>query len=354
MNKKIIAILILVLFLSLPLFAETEGRLTSHAELPYKEFIFQPGEFPSPHAASIVELPNGELFAVWYGATSKSPKAVIWGSRKAVGADKWTAPSIINQTAGSSNKNPVLYAGQDNKLFLFWSDEQRWKLFKIVKDTLRMKVSKDFGHTWGEPRNVGKLSWFLGRTHPVKLSDGRIVLPIYTDLCTSSAVAISKDGGETWEGPKYMLFFFGIQPTIIQRSDASLFALTRTGMWPRLAWQATSKDGGLNWKNQRFSNVKNPGFSLEMIKLKSGNVVLAFNDSKTDRAALSLALSYDDGKTWPCVKVIEYQAGQVNGYPSIAQDRYGLIHVLYSYDNRRGIAHFVTDEEWIAGTKARK
>lgn len=342
MNKKLFVILSLIFFLSNSV-AFTE---TGYPKLPYKELVFPSGQIPSSHAPSIVELPDGELFAVWYA--DWRPKSVIWSSRRPVGAKKWTTPSIIHHTPGYANKNPVLYLGEDKRLWLFWADEKRW-WFKLVKDITRMKTSGDFGHTWGETSAVGKLSWFLPRTHPIRLQDGQTILPVYTDLCTSSAVAISKDDGVTWEGPKYIVFLFGIQPTIIQRSDLSLFALMRTGMWPRLSWQAISDDFGQSWKDHKLSSIRNPGFSLEMIKLKSGNVVLAFNDSKTDRSNLSLALSCDEGKTWPYVRMIECNPGHVYGYPSIIQDRHGLIHVVYSYDNRNSIAHFVTDEQWIKG-----
>ena len=342
MNKRLFVLITLMLLISNPLFAET--KVAPYPNLPYKELIFPPGQIPSSHAPSIVELPSGELFAVWHA--SWSPYSVIWSSRRPVDSGKWTTPMIINHNPEAGNKNPVLYLDQDKKLWLFWGDEKRlW--FKLIKDTIRVKTSQDFGHTWSEARDLGNFSWFLPRTHPIRLQDGQLILPIYTDLSTSSAAAISKDGGLTWMGPQYILFFFGIQPTIIQRSDSSLFALMRTGMWPRLCWQAVSEDLGRSWKDQRVSGVKNPGFSIEIIKLKSGNVVMAFNDSRTSRSSLSLALSRDEGKTWPYVRMIECKAGHVYGYPSILQDINGLIHALYSYDNRSSIAHFVTDEEWL-------
>ncbi|MDD3905793.1 MAG: exo-alpha-sialidase [Candidatus Omnitrophica bacterium] len=341
MNKRALLTICLVLFFSISVFAASSDA--SYPELPYKERIFPRGLIPSSHAPSIAESPDGELLVVWHA--SWNPKAVIWSSRKPAGADKWTMPSIINRTIGRGNKNPVLYLGKNKKLFLFWADEKKF-IFKIIMDRLQVKTSEDFGHTWSKTRDVG-ITWFLPRTHPVTLDNGDIVLPIYTDLSTSSASAVSKDGGMTWQGPNYMLFFFGIQPTIIQRSDSSLFALMRTGMWPRLAWQAESANGGRSWKNQKLSNVENPGYSLEMIKLKSGNIVLAFNDSKKKRSSLSLALSYDGGRTWPCVRTIEDEPGNVFGYPSVVQARNGLIHVVYSADGRNNIVHFVADEKWL-------
>jgi predicted neuraminidase len=84
-----------------------------------------------------------------------------------------------------------------------------------------------------------------------------------------------------------------------------------------------------------------------MVKLKNGNVVMVFNNSKTSRSSLSLALSLDEGKTWPYVRDIENTPKRVYGYPSVLEDARGLIHVVYSYNNRDSIAHFVTDEKWI-------
>ena len=161
----------------------------------------------------------------------------------------------------------------------------------------------------------------------------------------SSALVTSMDGGLTWNQPKYILYFLGIQPTVIQRSDLSLFALMRSGTWPHRSWQAVSANLGRSWKDQKISGIDNPGSSLEMVKLHSGNVALIFNNSKTKRSDLSLALSCDDGKTWPYIKVIEDKPGYC--YPSIIQDKLGLIHVVYSYNEQNSIAHFVTDEQWI-------
>ncbi len=320
-----------------------------YPELPYKEFVFPPLGDHSSHASSMVELPDGSLFAVWYAPPKWSPKSLIWGSRKPAGSDRWSKPSTIHCDPEYCDKNPVLYLGRNNKLFLFWAIEQRW--FKMVKDTIRMKTSDDYGRTWTKAHDIKGLAWFLPKTHLLKLNNGDLIFPIYTDLSTSSAVAISKDDGLTWKGPKFILFFFGIQPTIIERSDFSLFTLMRCGMPPRLAWQATSDDSGNSWKNRKYSNVDNPGTALEMIKLNNGHVVLAFNDTKKDLRRLLLALSLDEGRTWPYKRIVEFDTEYPNTYPSVMQDRHGLIHMLYSYNGRESIAHFVTDEEWIKGGK---
>ena len=355
MRKKSGIVIFLIFFLSTTVFAEIQKEplsrpvsINRHGSPPYKELIFPPGKLLSSHSPSIVELPDGALFVVWYAATSSGPNSVIWASRKPAGSDKWSDPWIVNQTPGYSNKNPVLYLGRDKRLWLIWANERR--LFRSATiDTLRTKVSEDSGRTWGKDRKIDTPIGFLPRTHPVRLHDGTVLLPLYVNWSTSSVVMASRDDGSTWGKYRCILLLFGIQPTIIQRSDLSLFALTRTGMWPRFSWQAASYDLGRNWKGQKLSGIKNPGSSIEMVKLDSGNIVLAFNDSRTDRSGMSLALSYDGGRTWPSVRMIENDPGHIHTYPSIAQDKNGLIHVVYSYDSRKSIAHFVADEEWIKG-----
>jgi predicted neuraminidase len=217
---------------------------------------------------------------------------------------------------------------------------------------MKVRVSDDLGNTWGEANDIGTPVGYLSRTHPIKLHNEWLVLPIYMDWSASSAITISKDGGLTWGKPKWIMPFLGIEPTVIQRSDLSLFALMRSGTPPRRSWQVASKDLGRNWGDYNISEIDNPGSALEMIKLSNGHIVLAFNNSKKKRYNLSLALSYDGGKTWPHIRAIEDRDDHVNAYPSIIQDRYGLIHVVYAYDNHQNVAHFVTDERWIENVKA--
>ncbi|MDD5422205.1 MAG: sialidase family protein [Candidatus Omnitrophota bacterium] len=332
--------------ISLPAQTMLPESLSPYTELPYKELIVPPEPSVSLHTPCVVELPDGELFAVYSHTMDWRSRRSLWSSRLPPGAREWTKPSVIKNNHTMDEKNPVLFLDKDNKLRMLWALQQnpsKWN----HRDIIQVRVSNDLGNTWEEAHNLGTPVGYLTRTHPVRLHNGWFVLPIYMDWSASSAVVISKDGGLTWGKPKWILPFLGIEPAMIQRSDQSLFALMRSGMWPRRCWQAVSKDLGRNWKERSVSDINNPGSALDMVKLRNGHVVLVFNNSKKNRYNLSLALSYDDGKTWPHIKSIEDQDGHVYAYPSIIQDRYGLIHVVYAYDNHRNIAHFVTNEKWI-------
>src|SRR3954468_867962 len=76
------------------------------------EFIYERAPFPSAHASTIVEAPDG-LVAAWFGGTKeRDPDVGIWVSRRE--ASGWTAPvEVANgvQPDGTRHPswNPVLF-----------------------------------------------------------------------------------------------------------------------------------------------------------------------------------------------------------------------------------------------------
>src|SRR5258705_1090682 len=43
------------------------------------EFIYETAPFPSAHASTLVELPNGELMVAWFGGKEEgNPEVAIW------------------------------------------------------------------------------------------------------------------------------------------------------------------------------------------------------------------------------------------------------------------------------------
>src|SRR5262245_34663009 len=60
-------------------------------ELLTSEFIYEVAPFPSCHASTIAETPDGGLVAAWFGGTAeRNPDVGIWVSRRE--ADRWSAP----------------------------------------------------------------------------------------------------------------------------------------------------------------------------------------------------------------------------------------------------------------------
>jgi predicted neuraminidase len=81
------------------------------------------------------------------------------------------------------------------------------------------------------------------------------------------------------------------------------------------------------------SELKNPNSAVDLLKLRSGNLLLVFNDSMSDRTPLVAALSSDGGRTWPHRLTVAGGRGSF-AYPSAVEAPGGVIHLVFTSDER--------------------
>ena len=110
--------------------------------------------------------------------------------------------------------------------------------------------------------------------------------------------------------------------------------------------RSESHDGGMTWSEGKDSAFPNPNAAIDFFKLKSGRLLLIFNDSMNRRTPLTAALSSDHDRTWPIRRNIREGDGDF-GYPSAFQARDGRIHLVFTSERRSVVNHAVFDEDWI-------
>jgi predicted neuraminidase len=110
-------------------------------------------------------------------------------------------------------------------------------------------------------------------------------------------------------------------------------------------WKSVSPNGGLSWTICKPTNIPNPHAALDLVKARSGELLMAFNNSSRDRYSISLALSEDDGKTWSYLLDFDGGEGEYS-YPCLIQDKSGRFHVTYTQDRYR-IKHLEFDLDWL-------
>jgi predicted neuraminidase len=301
--------------------------------------------YPSCHAATIAELGNGDLLTAWYaGSREGATDVAILASRLPRGSERWTPPAVIEDTPDKSEGNPVLFVDRQGTVWLFFvtMHGDGWTQCKV-----KYKKSTDQGRTWGEVVVLrDELGWMTGNK-PTVLKNGEILLPLYDERQWSTVVMISGDGGKTWKPTAEITSTPGnIQATVAELSDGSLLSLMRSGgRGEPYIWQATSKDRGRTWSQAAPSGLKNPNARIDLVRLSNGHLVLAFNDTFRGRTPLNVALSQDEGKTWPFNRKVETQPGEYS-YPAIIQARDGMIHLVYTY-RRTHIKHLRFNESWL-------
>ena len=362
------------------------------------ELIF-PLQDKHVHSSCIVECPNGDLLACWYhGSGERSANdVVVQGARRKRGSAQWSGVFPMADTPDLPDCNPVMFIDAEKRLWLFWVAVRanRWERsilkYRVASDyegdgppkwtwqdvivlepgdkfaaALRAGFEKLGGDgVWGEyapsyeeaviaaaADPVKRQEGWMPRTHPRQLAGGRILLPLYSDGFVQCLMAISDDGGETWRTSSPIVGIGASQPSVVQKKDGTLVTYHRNdGGSPRRALQSISKDQGETWDVARATDVPNPGSSLEVIALADGRWAMVFNDTERGRQRLAVALSEDEGKTWPLKRHLERAEGGRGGfaYPSVIQTRDGRIHATYSYsvDGKQSIKHAELDPQWV-------
>ena len=367
-----------------------------------KQEIF-PYQDKHVHGSSVVECANGDLLACWfYGSGEReADDVVIQGSRLKKGSDRWEPVFLMADTPGFPDCNPVLFIDRNERLWLFWVAVQahRWELsvlkYRVAddyqgtgapqwswQDVIMLKPGEEFAHTvkaqfsqlgedtyWAEYAPLyqdmiiraaqdpakRQMGW-MTRIHPLVLPGGRILLPLYSDGFCLGLCAISDDDGKTWRASLPMVGPGLNQPSLVRKDDGTLVAYMRDeGSPQKRILKSMSKDDGESWSFAEYTDLPNPGASVEAIRLESGEWVMVYNDADEGRHIQVAAISDDEGETWKWKRAIEQdKPGEKSfSYPSLIQARDGQLHLTYSYSDgkNKSIRHARFSAEWIKSVK---
>jgi predicted neuraminidase len=316
---------------------------------------------PSCHASTLLALPDGNLLVAFYaGSVEKAPDVAIFQSRYEAARCTWTSPRVVVDYPGKSLGNPVLYIDSTGVLWLFYLVMQGHKWHQC---TIHYVQSADGGLTWSKALDFRQEPGWTIRNNLIVLDGGEILFPLADNVAGCSVFLSSTDGGQSWQTlgritsqPR------NEQPAVVQLANNSLLAHMRTAGEGGQCWQARSLDCGRTWTPAEPGPFPNPNSALAMIRLANGGLVQVYNHShdRRFRTPLNVALSLDQGTSWPYSRPLEtligpftYRTDRLDNwdniefsYPAIVQDRDGLIHITYTYC-RRTIKHAICNEAWL-------
>jgi len=314
------------------------------------EFIFTQAPFEQCHASTLVELPDGDLLAAWFGGRREGDKGVaIWGARRSRGA--WRAPQEFAREMGVACWNPVLFR-LDQTVWLFYRYGTSPKSWHGA-----WRTSTD-GSVWSAPTYLLPSSApgaeILGpiKNKPIRLANGDVLAgsSVETPTTWQCWVEISHDRCRTWTkygpigvpGAPYGV----IQPAVWETAPGKLKMLMRSTERIGFICESASDDGGRTWTPARATALPNPNSGIDAVKMADGTVALVYNHTHSGRTPLNLAFSRDEGRTWSAPYILEDQPGEYS-YPAIIQTRDGLLHITYTWQRQR-IKHVAIDPKALA------
>lgn len=321
------------------------------------------------HGAAIVGTAGGRLLACWYsGSSEANADSRILCSASQDSGRTWTAPSVAVERgeqaigARAPNKsvgNVTLHHDGAGRLWMIYGVIQRWD-WPVIGNLCRnwlcgrvdAKVSQDQGATWSPAVRLDDQVGALPRAKPLWVPGVGEVIPLYLEGAEQSFIRLvdlaetpagSRPGGRIAALDRTGL----IQPSLVVQADGRLRAFLRDSRQVAVH-TAIFDPQSATWSEAVATTLPNPGSAVDAFADGTGQFVLAYNPSTSDRRTLRLAASADGVHfRQGCDLVPTGRQGEV-AYPTVIRSSDGLWHVVYSSDGKTMIRHIVFNEEWLA------
>ena len=379
--------------------------LLAHPDDPEREVADLPSPCVQAHAANLMLLADGTLGCVWFGGSMEGRCDIsVYMSRLEPGSRRWTPPVRLSNDAQRSEQNPLLFPAPDGSLWLLHTAQTSGHQDTAI---VRRRLSRDSGRSWGSTETLDAAPAGTFVRQPIHVhADGTWLLPIFNcrtladqawdGSLDDSAVMRSTDQGASWQRIAVPDSVGCVHMSIVAAAGGALLAFFRS-RWADHIYRSRSDDGGLSWQKPVPSTLPNNNSSIQALRLADGRLAMIFNASSAanaterreslydelddgaapssssaaaaqpparrafwgaPRAPMTLALSEDNGLTWPWQRNLEVgdgwcmsndSSGRRNreySYPSIRQTADGALHAAYTVF-RQHIRHVRVMPEWI-------
>ena len=290
----------------------------------------------STHAASLVELGNGQLRAFWFagsreGAQDVEIRSAVFDPEK----NQWSAEHSVANRADTQQAlrryvkklgNPVALRATDGTLWLFYVTVS---LGGWAGSSITAITSNDDGASWNPARRLITSPFInvstLVKGEPFLYADGTMGLPVYHEFIGKfgELLRIGNDG-EILDKQRLSSGKFSLQPVVLIKNPQQALVLMRyAGKKPMRVIATATENAGQHWSAPMKINLANPNAAIAGVVLSDGRILAALNNIEEGREALSLVVSTDGGANWKSLYQLEDQQGvsiEPTRYAQLASD----------------------------------
>ena len=294
------------------------------------------------HQPAVTGLPDGRLLAIWFSTDAEAGREMVV-LQSTFDGENWQPATLFCKVPGRNMTGSALLTLEGGEILHFQGvgDAGEWK-------DLALALRRWNNGSWSplqyiEPEHAVRHQVIAG---PIVTKDGRILLccDAGPDGEAGTALHVSRDGGKTWKDTGSVIK--GIHAGLVELKDGRLMALGRGNAIDGRMPSSISADGGRTWtyRASEFPPIGS-GQRLVLRRLQEGPLMLcSFGES-----GLYVALSYDEGATWPVNKLLtdgktrildggawtgtftlDATHAEPKGYLACTQSPDGTIHLLSS------------------------
>jgi predicted neuraminidase len=306
------------------------------------EHIFEDERpFSQSHASTIIGVDGQYLIAWFAGSYEKNDDVGIWMAKGKPG--DWSAPYLAVKVRNDPHWNPVLFLAPENRIYLYF------KVGKEIDDwETWVQYTDDMGQTWTEPQELvagDKGGRGPVRNRPIVLSDGTWLAPASTERNRVWDVFVdrSEDDGLTWTATDKLELDRNaiegegvIQPALWESKPGHVHMLMRSSSGK--ICRSDSEDYGKTWSPIAETDLPNNNSGIDVAHISGETLALVFNpvgENWGKRYPITVALSNDNGRTWPVKYNIENGKGDDElSYPAMLYEEGNLV-ACYTWNRER-------------------
>lgn len=203
------------------------------------------------------------------------------------------------------------------------------------------------------------LSPFFNRSHllrspTLRMQNGDIALPAYFEMGnTMSEFVRLTPAGRVVARRRITQNRPGIQPLIVPFDQLNAVALMRNNDGTNRLVASWTENGGDSWSPPELLNVPNRDAPVAALALSENSLLMAHNPSADDTYSMALSISYDRGRSWREIALIEHPGTipipdmRSIRYPMMMQMDDGSILLTYSFGSKSGIRAHIFNTEWL-------
>ena len=301
----------------------------------------------------MLELDNRDLLVGFYAGSGEARPDAAWViARKSLGDSEFGPLLTVADSIAKPEGNGILFQDKAGRVGVVYNTMHgrlegphgpgvRWPTCD-----LRMKTSTDRGRIWSDVQMIDGRWGHVPRCKPIRMPSENLIFGTeYPD--GHSKFLVSEDDGSNWRVVGSILGEKNQHPALMVRRDGSVLALLRPSGSQGCVLQSESHDGGETWSDAVPTELASPFAALDAVKLADGRFAVAWNSNPDGRNPLTLALSEDEGRTWPIRRDLVTGQGSFH-YPAMIQGLDGILHVSFT-NNRETIDHIALEARWIEG-----
>ncbi len=348
-----------------------DGTLYRNTNMDSVQALVPAGSYKTAHAPALLALANGDVLCCWFaGSFEGAPDVSIICSLLKKDSGKFTDPVQISKDPERSEQNPSLFNGPDGAVWcMYTAQKARTEGKDNMQYTSQVRLQKSFdgGLTWSNYVTVFEREGTFARQPIVVLKSGRWIFGNW--ICTDSAAGlsgdptvfkISDDEGKSWKEVAMPESAGRVHANVVELEDGHLAAFMRSRE-ADFVYRSESLDNGDTWSVPVPTSLPNNNSSISAIKLQDGRIAIACNPTCTRdpqkgkaawpglRCPVAVAISEDEGKTFPLIRNFEQGEGYVGAlnrtnnrqyeYPYLMQTDDGMLHLAYAARNRQCIEY---------------